>query len=471
MFTSRKFLFLFAEVLLWMLSLGAVFILGLTVERVSAKEPSQDLAGDLSPTTTDDQFNELRLFTNVLSIVQRYYYKEVDFRSLVEGAVKGMLMTLDPHSGYMPKQTFQDLQVETKGEFGGLGIEITIKDNFLTVVAPIEDSPAFRAGVQAGDQIIKIGDEFTKDMTMVDAVSKMRGPRGTPVIIAVHRNGYPDLIPITVVRDTIKVKSVRFRLLKDGVGYLRLSQFQEGSGEEFEKALKALRKANAEKDLAGLVIDLRNNPGGLLTQAIKIADIFLKDGIIVYTEGRAESQKQKFSAHNDNAEPTFPLAVLVNGGSASASEIISGAFQDHGRAITVGTKTFGKGSVQTILPVGDGAALRLTTALYYTKSGRTINHHGITPDYVMSARRYSSDAEELLEKDVKFVNDNKLALPGVVKKEELPPAEQERLSSSALVDMDINKLLKEDPQLEGAMTLLLSGAKPVEVTVPVVANR
>lgn len=428
-----------------------------------------------------DIYKNLRVFTDVLALVRKNYVQEVKFNDLIEGAIKGMLVTLDPHSGYMNSETFKELQVETKGRFGGLGIEITVKDGLLTVVAPIEDSPAFRAGVRSGDQIIKIGDEFTKDLLLVDAVKKMRGPKGTPITISVHREGRNSLIPITVVRDVIQVKSVKSRMLEDRFGYVRLSQFQDGSASEFYKSLEELTKKASHHTLEGLVIDLRNNPGGLLTQAIRVADLFLEDGVIVYTDGRLESQKQKYYAHKEGNEPKYPIVVLVNEGSASASEIVAGALQDHKRALIVGKQTFGKGSVQTILPMDEGCALRLTTALYYTKSGRSIQAKGVSPDVTVSAKRYPSDNEELLEedegirikeknlpraienpdsknepKDVKEGEGNSESkqTPKKLKDSSEQEIEDGAVSPSAAMEMDLSKLLALDPQLDEALRLL-----------------
>lgn len=347
-----------------------------------------------------DDYNNLKVFTDVIALIKRNYYREVDFLQLVQGAIKGMVATLDPHSSYLTADNFKDLKVETKGEFGGLGIEITIRDTTLTVVSPIEDSPAYRAGVMAGDQIIKIEDEFTKDMTLSDALKRMRGLKGTPVTIYIHREGRKNLLPFTIVRDNIKVKSVRFRMLDDGIGYIRLAQFQEDSSSEFISALKTLEKQN-KKQLSGLVMDLRNNPGGLLTQAVRVTDLFLDGGIIVYTEGRLESNKSEYYAHNDSTEPKYPIIVLVNEGSASASEIVAGAFQDARRAVVVGAQTFGKGSVQTIIPMENDQALKLTTALYYTRSGRSIQAVGVTPDKLVATKPIQlEDLDEVAPEDV-----------------------------------------------------------------------
>lgn len=400
---------------------------------------------------SEDEYRHLKVFTDVVSLIQKNYVEEVSFKDLVEGALKGMLSTLDPHSSYLNIDNYKDLKVETTGEFGGLGIEITVKDGLLTVVSPIEDSPAFKAGVKAGDQIIKIEGEFAKDLSLTDAVKKMRGPKGSSVKISVYRKGVKDLIPIKVFRDVIKVKSVRYRALDEGFVYVRVSQFQEDSGEEFANALKDLAKKVPNNKISGLVIDLRNDPGGLLTQAISISDLFLKEGVIVYTDGRLESQKQKHYARDDGTEPDYPIIVLVNGGSASASEIVAGALQDHGRALILGSQSFGKGSVQTIMPMEGGSALRLTTALYFTKSGRSIQAHGITPDITVAATRYPSDSEELLEDDEKNVSEKDLkgAFKNPSKKDK-----QIEMGSRDAMKAELSQMLREDPQLDEALRLL-----------------
>lgn len=397
----------------------------------------------------EDVYRHLKVFTDVMALVQKNYVEEVDFEKIVDGAIRGMMQSLDPHSSYLTPDVYKELQVDTKGEFGGLGIEITIKDNLLTVVSPIEDSPAARAGVESGDQIIKIDEEFSKNLTPAEAVRKMRGPKGTPVVISVQRKGYPELLPITVVRDIIKVKSIRWRMLENEIGYVRLTQFQEASAKEFTNALETLVKDNKGKDLNGLVIDLRNNPGGLLTQAIRVTDLFIKEGIIVYTDGRLESQRQKYYAHDDKNEPEYPIVVLVNGGSASAAEIVSGALQDHGRALILGNQTFGKGSVQTILPMENDSALRLTTALYFTKNGRSIQAQGIAPDVVVPAQRLTAEVED----EAKKISEK--SLPGAIKN---PTKQQEedaaKLGSNNAMQMQLSELLKQDPQLEEALRLL-----------------
>ena len=308
--------------------------------------------------------------------------------------------------------------MDTQGRFGGLGIEITVKNGVLTVVSPIEDTPAFKAGVKPGDMIFKIEDEFTKDMTLIDAVKKMRGPKGTKIKISIKREGVPELIDFTLMRDTIRVQSVRSRTLEEGYGYVRLAQFQERSDRDLQKALEKLA---AEKGgIKGLVLDLRNNPGGLLTQAVRVSDLFLDSGLIVYTEGRIESQKQKYFAQKEGTWMDFPVVVLVNGGSASASEIVAGALQDHKRAVVLGTKTFGKGSVQTILPLDDNSALRLTTARYFTPNGRSIQALGIVPDIVVDSSPQDAKAEDKKRQGLREEN-----LPGHLANPQQTPAPQQ----------------------------------------------
>lgn len=328
-------------------------------------------------------YESLEAFSNILSIVRKNYVEDVETKTLVNGAINGMLTSLDPHSAYLTPELYKDLQSDTQGRFGGLGIEITVKGGILTVVSPIEDTPAAKAGIKPGDQIFKIEEEFTKDMSLVDAVKKMRGLRGSKINLTIRREGANDLLDFTLVRDIIRVQSVRSRTLEPGYGYVRLAQFQERSDRDLQRALE---KLVAEKGgMKGLVLDLRNNPGGLLTQAVRVSDMFLDSGLIVYTEGRIEAQKQKYFAQKDGTWQEFPIVVLVNGGSASASEIVAGALQDHKRAVVLGTKTFGKGSVQTILPLDDNSALRLTTARYFTPKGRSIQATGIVPDIIVEA--------------------------------------------------------------------------------------
>src|SRR5271170_2600695 len=327
----------------------------------------------------ESSYDELETFANVLAIVQKNYVEPVSTKQLINGAITGMLASLDPHSAYLTPDLYKDLQIETRGSFGGLGIEITIKNGVLTVVSPIEDTPAYKAGIKPNDQIIKIDNNFTKDMTLTDAVKAMRGPKGSKITLTLHREGVPELFAVPLYRDVIKIKSVKAKDLPSGHDYVRVSTFQEHTDDDVGTALQKFEKEHKGK-IKGLVLDLRDDPGGLLNQAVHVADEFLNGGMIVYTEGRLENQRQKYFAHKKDDFDDYPMVVLVNGGSASASEIVAGALQDHRRAVIVGTQTFGKGSVQTILPLDDKSALRLTTARYFTPNGRSIQAVGITPD-------------------------------------------------------------------------------------------
>ena len=337
-------------------------------------------------TAVEDSYERLKVFTEVLSLIQANYVDETKPRDLIYGGIKGMLETLDPHSSFLPPDIFKEMQVETQGSFGGLGIEITVKDRQLTVVAPIEGTPADRAGLHPGDRIVKIDGDPTKDMTLIEAVKKLRGPKGTSVTLTILREESPGPFDLTLVREVIDVKSVRAKDLGDGIAYIRISSFQERTGKDLLKAIEQFQK----NGLSALVLDLRNDPGGLLNQAVQVSDLFLDKGqLIVYTEGRIKNQDLRFSAEHGAQVPKVPMVVLVNGGSASASEIVAGALQDWKRALVLGTKTFGKGSVQTVIPLSDGSGLRLTTAKYYTPKGRSIHGTGIVPDIVVEAPRPS----------------------------------------------------------------------------------
>jgi carboxyl-terminal processing protease len=347
-------------------------------------------------TAVEDTYEQLKVFTEILSLVQSNYVEEVSSRDLIYGAVKGMLDTLDPHSAFMTPEAFKEMQVETQGSFGGLGIEITVKDRMLTVVAPIDGSPADRAGIQPGDRIVKIEGQPTKDMTLMDAVQKLRGPKGSKVTISLLREASSEPVDITLVRETIEVHSVRSKDLGDGIYYVRITTFQEKTSADLEKALEQAQKAGDK----ALILDLRNDPGGLLNQAVAVSDMFLDKGqLIVYTEGRIKNQDLRFTAEHSNGFPKWPMVVLVNGGSASASEIVAGALQDWKRAVLLGTKTFGKGSVQTVIPLSDGSGLRLTTAKYFTPRGRSIHGTGIMPDIVVEPVKPEVAAQRQKEED------------------------------------------------------------------------
>jgi carboxyl-terminal processing protease len=422
-----------------------------------------------------ESYENLEVFTNILAIVQKNYVDPVSTKQLIEGAINGMLTSLDPHSAYLTPDLYRELQVDTQGSFGGLGIEITVKNGILTVVSPIEDTPAFRAGIKPGDQILKIEGEFTKDMSLVEAVKKMRGPRGTKVNLTLRREGVPELFDVPVTREIIQIQSVKSRPLEKGYGYVRVTQFQERTDEDLEKSIDRMAKQNGGK-LEGLVLDLRNNPGGLLTQAVRVSDLFLDSGMIVYTDGRLESQKQRYYSHKRKSHVECPMVVLVNGGSASAAEIVAGALQDHRRALILGTQTFGKGSVQTILPLGDNSALRLTTARYYTPRGRSIQATGITPDIIMGNEVASVKSPGTPNENGDFLREENLRghfnTPPLVQpaKPEKPadgrkPADRpapeskaptgEQSTTTAAVEVKEGEIGK-DPQLDRALELLKS---------------
>jgi carboxyl-terminal processing protease len=360
----------------------------LAVLTLSLGGTSASKAADPSAT-----YEQLKLFTDVLAIIQNQYVDETEPREIMYGAIRGMLKSLDPHSAFLDPESYKEMQVETSGSFGGLGIEITMRDDQLTVVAPIEGTPAYRAGVQPGDKIVKIEGLPTKDMTLVDAVKKMRGPKGSKVSITILREGSKELQDITVTREIIQVQSIKSQEIEPGLGYVRIRQFQERTSRDLEGAIEKFEKTGR---FAGLILDLRNNPGGLLSSAVEVSEKFLGDGkLVVYTEGRVRNQNMRFVAHARHAVTDIPLVVLVNNGSASASEIVAGAVQDHGRGVVLGTQTFGKGSVQTIIQLADGSGLRLTTAKYFTPKGRSIHGKGIAPDIVVEPPKEDSAVKPL----------------------------------------------------------------------------
>jgi carboxyl-terminal processing protease len=326
-------------------------------------------------------YENLRLFTEVLSIVQSQYVDEVAPKDIIYNAIKGTLRGLDPHSSFLDPEMYREMQVETSGSFGGLGIEITLRDDVLTVVAPIEGTPAYRAGIQPGDRILKIEGLSTKDMQLSDAVKRMRGKPGSKITISIVREGWAEPKDFVITREQIRVHSVRANQLEPGIEYIKLRQFQEQTANDLEVSLDKYVK---EGKIQGLVLDLRNNPGGLLTSAVEVTEKFLESGkLVVYTEGRVRNQNMRFSSNAKRVFSDFPIVVLLNQGSASASEIVAGALQDWGRAVVIGTQSFGKGSVQTIIPLSDGSGLRLTTAKYFTPKGRSIHGKGITPDIIV----------------------------------------------------------------------------------------
>ncbi|WP_163557850.1 S41 family peptidase [Halomonas sp. NO4] len=332
---------------------------------------------DEAPTVDALPVEDVQTFAEVFERIKRAYVEEIDDRTLLRNAMRGMLSELDPHSAYLDDEEFQSLRESTQGEFGGVGIEVGMQDGQLTIIAPIDDTPASRAGLQSRDVILRIDDTPTESLSLQEAVNVMRGEPGSDITLTILRRGEEAPRRVTITREIIRTESVKHELLEAGFGYLRVSQFQNRTGEQ---VLEALDDLSSEQPLDGLVLDLRNNPGGVLQAAVEVADAFLEEGLIVYTEGRLPDTEMRFSASRETAAPEVPLVVLINGGSASAAEIVAGALQDQRRAVVMGTESFGKGSVQQIMPLGNGEGLKLTTALYFTPEGRSIQAQGIAPD-------------------------------------------------------------------------------------------
>jgi carboxyl-terminal processing protease len=350
----------------------------------------------------EDLYDQLKIFSDVIELIQKEYVDPVEPKDLIQKAIQGMLQGLDPHSALLPPDAFEDLQIDTKGKFTGIGIHITMQNGFVTVISPIEDTPAHRAGIEPGDRIIKVDGNPTKDLR--EAVRMMRGPKGSKVVVTILREGVKKPIDYEITRDEIPIQSVKWISLKPGYGYVRISNFTGTTTQEFEKALEKIE--TSEKPLKGLVLDLRNNGGGLLNQAISISDEFLDKGAIVSMKGRDKKNSKVFNATSSQVQRTYPIVVLINGGTASASEIVAGALQDHKRALILGTASFGKGSVQTIENLRDGSGLKLTIARYYTPNGRSIQAKGIEPDIALKFKRLDTseptagDEAMLKEKDL-----------------------------------------------------------------------
>ena len=382
-------------------------------------------------------YEDLKVFTEVLTIVKKNYVEDVETKNLVYGAVKGMLSSLDPHSGFLNPEAYKEMQADTKGEFGGIGIQIGIKDGLLTVIAPIEDTPAYRVGIKAGDRIIKINNEPTKDMGLHDAVSKMRGAPKTPVTLTIFREEWKDTRDFSIIREIIKIKSIKAKLIEDDIGYIKISQFQEQTAADLSDVLAKL----TDEGMRALILDLRNNPGGLLTSAVDVTSQFLPPGkLLVYIKGRS-GERTEYHSEGERPNYTIPMVVLVNEGSASASEISAGALKDWNRAVILGVRTFGKGSVQSVIPLSDGSGLRLTTALYYTPKGTTIQATGINPDIVVKLETKDKGKEHpvIREKDLeRHLKNNEM--------EERPREPEE------MVPIEVEE--KEDAQLQRAIDLL-----------------
>jgi carboxyl-terminal processing protease len=394
---------------------------------------------------TGEIYQNIELLTEVIRKIEKIYVEPQDAQKLIQGAIKGMVQGLDPHSSFLTKEEHQDLLIETKGSFSGVGIEITVRDNFLTVVSPIEGTPAYKAGIQAGDRIIKIDGKPTADMTLPEAVRSIRGERGTKVNLTIMREPGDKPLEFTVTRELIPIRSVRSYLLTPEIAYVRITNFQSKTSGDLEAVLQEIEKG---QELKGLILDLRNNPGGLLSQAIEVSDLFLDAGVIVSTKGRDSSQDLNATAHKDIVERNYPIIALVNGGSASAAEIVAGALQDNKRAIILGTRTFGKGSVQTIIPLSDGSGLRLTTAMYYTPNGRSIQASGISPDielkFIPPPDEEKDDPNVVREQDLKGHMQNERDLPTEPEK-----TEEEKESEKRVKD-----LIERDNQVRSALQLL-----------------
>lgn len=377
----------------------------------------------------DIPVTELRIFAEVLERVRLAYVEEVDEKKLLHAAVRGMLMELDPHSSYLEPEDFEELQISTQGEFGGLGIEITMEEDAVTVVTPYDDTPASKAGLKPGDTIVAVDGDSVKGKNLQEVVKLLRGDIGSNITVTIVPKGSDSPRNIDMVRDRIEVQSVRHKMLRPGYGYVRINQFQTRTGDDVRNALRNLQQ---DAPIKGLVLDLRNNPGGILTGAVEVADLFLRNGLIVYTEGRMREERLQYEATPNTLIPDTPMVVLVNGGSASASEIVAGALQDHSRAVLAGQRTFGKGSVQSVLPLSGDSALKLTTARYFTPAGRSIQADGIHPDVVFAAAKVEEQRRSVRETD----------LPGHL-----------RIDHDAEED-DSEALAKEDYDLYQALSLL-----------------
>lgn len=396
---------------------------------------------------TEEVYKNIEVFSEVLHKIEKSYVKDTAPKELIYGAIKGLVGTLDPHSLFMSPEEYKELMIETKGSFTGVGIEITIRDNVITVVSPIEGTPAFKAGIRAADQIILIGKKSAKDISIMEAVKLIRGPKGSKVELTIRREGLEKPISFLITRDVIPIKSVRSFFLPSDIGYIRVSNFQGNTGRELSKALAEM---GAKRKLKGLILDLRNNPGGLLSQAIEVADEFLDSGLIVSIKGR-DKKEEKSIAHKNRELRKYPMIVLVNEGSASAAEIVAGALQDNKKALILGTSTFGKGSVQTLFPLSDGSGLRLTTALYYTPSGRSIQASGIEPDIEVA---FIPPKEKPKEKEHKTIKEKDLE--GHIEEQTLEPEKKEENGVSPDEKSRIQERIDNDNQLRRAIQILQS---------------
>ncbi len=416
---------LLVTILIFIIAISGILIGRMAINLVGAEE---------------DVYEELKVFTEAISIVKKNYVEDTKTKDLIYGAMKGMISVLDPHSAFMTPEQYKEMQVDTKGEFGGLGIQIGIKEGMLTVIAPIEDTPAYRAGIKAGDKIIKINNEFTKDMSLHDAVSKMRGAPSTPVKITILREGWKETKDFTIIREIIKIKSVKSKIIEDGIGYIKINQFQEQTASDLSNALEDFK----QKNIYSLILDLRNNPGGLLNSAVDVTSQFIPEGRLVVFIKDKKGQKIEYRSKEPKPLIDIPMVVIVNQGSASASEIVAGALKDWNRALVIGTTTFGKGSVQSVIPLSDGSALRLTTALYYTPNGTSIQAAGIKPDILVKQEVKNGEKSRpaIREKDLEgHLGNHEIEEKKEEEKEELIPLEVEE---------------DKDTQLQRAIDLLKS---------------
>jgi carboxyl-terminal processing protease len=407
---------------------------------------------------SEETYKGLKLFSDVIELVEKDYVDPVEPKDLIQKAIQGMVQSLDPHSQFLPPEAFKELQVDTKGEFGGIGIVITIKKNLLTVISPIEGTPAYRAGIKAGDIIIKVDGESTKDMMLWEAVKKMRGPKGTSVILTIQREDVAKPIEFELVRAIIPIESVKALALKPGYGYIWVTNFQENTTDDLVKELEEFE--NNAVPPKGLILDLRDNPGGLLNQAIQVSDLFLEQGTIVSIKGRHRTNTKTFEANSDDGKRDYPMILLINGGSASASEIVAGALQDHKRAFILGTTSFGKGSVQTVETLRDGYGLKFTIARYYTPNGRSIQAEGILPD--LEVKQRVLDTSELVESEgLLKEKDLKNHLEAVPDSDEEPESDEEKnkkkpfSGSERHGPLKLDKLMS-DNQIRRALEILVS---------------
>ncbi|PHS66224.1 MAG: peptidase S41 [Thalassobium sp.] len=429
----------------------AVCVLALGITQVQA-QPAEAALPDASTSETVQRpqgqlpLQELRNFTEIFERIRTAYVEEVDDKTLLEYAINGMLTSLDPHSAYLQPEAFSDLQENTSGKFGGLGIEVGLEDGLILVVTPIDDTPAQKAGIRAGDLIVSLDGEAVMGMNLNDAVERMRGAPGSEITLEIRRKNEKELLTFTLARAEIKVASVRTEMLSGDVGYVRITQFQEHTGSELATAIEDWR---AKGDLNGIILDLRNNPGGVLDAAVEVVDSFVSQGLIVYTKGRTPSAEVSYSATNHTAAGSVPVVVLINGGSASASEIVAGALQDHQRAVIVGTQSFGKGSVQSVLPITEDRAVKLTTARYFTPNGRSIQAQGIKPDIWV-------EQSEVTPYEQRFYKEADLPghLSNPTQKDNNAGDKKAPANSSKAAADPSGELLKKDFQLYEAHTLL-----------------